>query len=169
MSTVYMFLVLSLYSWVSQGTLSECGLLSKISSSLSDKYFRCSSIQSPDLPDHTPQCKSEEIFLYKIYQVGNIMKAYLRSTLYIHVYIQYNMWTSTLIFGQSVSSCPYKWFLVTPSCPVTHSYHFNLCLNDQAYDCLIHFYKRDQYADLQWKMGWKTTFDGRQPSMEENL
>ena len=66
MSTVYMFLVLNLYSWVSKGTKQDLILL-EISSSLSDKYFRCSSIQSPDLPDHTPQCKSEEIFLYKIY------------------------------------------------------------------------------------------------------
>ena len=69
------------------------------------------------------------------------------------------------IFGQSASSCPYKWLLVTPSCPVTHSSPFNLCLNDQAYNCLSHFYKKDYYADL-W---WKTTFNGRHPLMEDAL
>ena len=38
-------------------------------------------------------------------------------------------------------------------------------LNDQAYNCLIHFYKRDYYADLRWKVN----FDGRQPLMEDDL
>ena len=42
------------------------------------------------------------------------------------------------------------------------------CLNDQAYNCLIHF-----YSELIWKMEdnlrWKTSFDGRRPSMEDDL
>ena len=51
------------------------------------------------------------------------------------------------------------------------------CLNDQAYNCLIHF-----YSELIWKatfegrrpsmeddLKWKTTFDERRPSMKDNL
>ena len=34
------------------------------------------------------------------------------------------------------------------------------CLNDQAYNCLIHFYS---------ELIWKTNFDGGRPLMEDNL
>jgi len=36
----------------------------------------------------------------------------------------------------------------------------NFCLNDQAYNCLIHFYS---------KLEWKTNFDGRRPLTEDDL
>ena len=52
-----------------------------------------------------------------------------------------------------------------------------ICLYDQAYDYLIHFYSK-----LIWKtnfdgrhplkeddLKWKTTFDGRRPLTEDNL
>ena len=68
------------------------------------------------------------------------------------------------------------------------------CLNDHAYNCLIHFYSEliwkttfdwrqpSMKDDLRWKtkidgrqksmendLRWKRTFDGRRPLMEENL
>ena len=36
----------------------------------------------------------------------------------------------------------------------------SFCLNNKAYNCSIHFYS---------KLIWKTTFDGRRPSMEDDL
>ena len=66
--------------------------------------------------------------------------------------------------------------------PPSHSSHFNIRLNDQAYNCLIHFYKIDYHDNLRWKMTldgrqplmeddpwWKTTFDGRWTLMEDDL
>ena len=49
----------------------------------------------------------------------------------------------------------------------------NLCLNDQAYDCLIHFYKRGPIMhpviENQDSLWWKMSFDGRQPLTEDDL
>ena len=44
------------------------------------------------------------------------------------------------------------------------------CLNDQAYNCLIHFYKRGlDIRQTSGKAQRKTTFYGRQPFTEDDL
>ena len=65
----------------------------------------------------------------------------------IHIFVvrsSTNMWLCVFV----------RWFV---------SFRFvkkNFCLNDQAYNCLIHFYS---------ELKWKTNFDGRHPLMEDDL
>ena len=49
---------------------------------------------------------------------------------------------------------------------VFHSVSNFVCLNDQAYTCLIHFYKKGHHSSCI--IQWETTFEGRRP-LEDDL
>ena len=84
----------------------------------------------------------------------------------------------TSIFGQSGSSCPYKWLLVGPTASKTRSSQsvtVSLLSKRPSLFCLIHFggpwgqLRGRTHPSMEDDLRWKTTFDGRRPSMEDNL
>ena len=82
------------------------------------------------------------------------------------------------IFGQSGTSCPYKWLLVGPTASKTRSSQsvtVSLLSKRPSLFCLIHFggpwgqLRGRRHPSMEDDLWWKTTFDGRRPSMEDNL
>ena len=82
-------------------------------------------------------------------------------------------WPTLFFLGRVLARAPISGFWLHPPPPShsshppppSHSSHFNIRLNDQAYNCLIHFYKIDYHDNLRWKM----TLDWRRLSMEDGI
>ena len=84
----------------------------------------------------------------------------------------------TSIFGQSGSSCPYKWLLVGPTASKTRSSQsvtVSLLSKRPSLFCLIHFggpwgqLRGRRHPSMEDDLRWKTSIDGRRPSMEDDL